>query len=68
MLSKYTKFCLGHNAEMLSALVRCRLSQNLARLVPQLKVELESIVATEFPECQGMSITASCLQPLRTLT
>ncbi|KAH6669138.1 ent-kaurene oxidase [Plectosphaerella plurivora] len=52
MLSKYTKFCLGHNAEMLSALVRCRLSQNLARLVPQLKGELESIVATEFPECQ----------------
>lgn len=53
MLSTYTKFTLGHNTEMLSALVRCRLSQNLARLVPQLKGELESIVATEFPECQG---------------
>ncbi|KAM0272214.1 hypothetical protein ACHAQH_008796 [Verticillium albo-atrum] len=51
LMSKYTKFGLGHNAEMLSTLIRVRLSQNLARLVPQLKGELESIVATEFPEC-----------------
>lgn len=52
-MTKYTKFGLGHNAEMLSTLIRVRLSQNLARLVPQLKGELESIVATEFPECNG---------------
>ncbi|EEY23335.1 ent-kaurene oxidase [Verticillium alfalfae VaMs.102] len=51
LMTKYTKFGLGHNAEMLSTLIRVRLSQNLARLVPQLKGELESIVATEFPEC-----------------
>jgi hypothetical protein len=53
MQSKYTKFCLGHHGETLSFLVRTRLTQNLARLVPQLKDELEYIVATEFPECKG---------------
>ncbi|OLN97589.1 Ent-kaurene oxidase 4 [Colletotrichum chlorophyti] len=52
MLSRYTNFTLGNHADLLSALVRCRLSQNLARLVPQLKGELEYVVATEFPVCK----------------
>jgi hypothetical protein len=34
-------------------LVRSRLTQNLARLVPKLKEELEYVTATEFPECKG---------------
>ncbi|OAA56972.1 cytochrome p450 monooxygenase [Niveomyces insectorum RCEF 264] len=51
MLSKYTKFSLGHNADMLSSVVRTKLTQNLARLVPQLRKEIEYVVATEFPEC-----------------
>ncbi|OHW96647.1 cytochrome p450 [Colletotrichum incanum] len=52
MLSRYTTFTLGNHADLLSTLVRCKLSQNLARLVPQLKGELEYVVATEFPECK----------------
>ncbi|CAI4212182.1 unnamed protein product [Parascedosporium putredinis] len=50
--TKYTKFSAGHNGDMLSMVIRKNLSQNLARLVPQLKDELEAIVATEFPECK----------------
>ncbi|PNY24453.1 Ent-kaurene oxidase [Tolypocladium capitatum] len=49
--SKYTKFSPGHNAELLTLLLRTRLTQNLARLAPQLKEEFEYIVATEFPAC-----------------
>ncbi len=55
MLSQYTKFSLGHNGDMLSSVVRTKLTQNLARLVPQLRKEIEYVVATEFPECQGRS-------------
>jgi hypothetical protein len=50
--TKYTKFSPGHNGDMLSLLVRTRLTQNLVELVPQLKGELESYIATEFPPCE----------------
>ncbi len=53
MMSKYTKFSLGHNSDLLSNLVRTKLTQNLARLVPQLRKEIEYVVATEFPDCKG---------------
>jgi hypothetical protein len=36
---------------MLSLLVRTRLTQNLAELIPQLKSELEHYIGTEFPAC-----------------
>lgn len=36
---------------MLILLLRTKLTQNLARLVPQLKDELEHLVDAEFPEC-----------------
>ncbi|KAM0255315.1 hypothetical protein ACHAQJ_005905 [Trichoderma viride] len=49
--TKYTKFTPGHNGEMLSLLVRTRLTQNLAELIPQLKSELEHYIGTEFPAC-----------------
>ncbi|GFP59787.1 cytochrome P450 monooxygenase ATR2 [Trichoderma asperellum] len=49
--TKYTKFSPGHNGEMLSLLVRTRLTQNLAELIPQLKSELEHYIGTEFPAC-----------------
>ncbi|KAK0392115.1 hypothetical protein NLU13_1613 [Sarocladium strictum] len=52
MQTRYTKFSPGHNSEMLALLVRTRLTQNLARLIPLLKGELEYIVATEFPACE----------------
>ncbi|KAF4512681.1 hypothetical protein G6O67_000030 [Ophiocordyceps sinensis] len=49
--SKYTKFSPGHNDELLTLLLRTRLTQNLVTLAPQLKEELEHIIATEFPAC-----------------
>lgn len=51
-MSKYTKFCPERHHELLATLVRTRLTQNLARLIPQLKEEVEYITATEFPECK----------------
>jgi len=53
MLTDYTMFTLGHHGDTLSYIVRSKLSQNLTRLVPQLKEELDFVTATEFPECQG---------------
>ncbi|KAH7309460.1 cytochrome P450 [Stachybotrys elegans] len=49
--SKYTKFSAGHNGELLTLMLRGRLTQNLARLQPQLKEELDYITTTEFPAC-----------------
>ncbi|PHH61223.1 hypothetical protein CDD81_657 [Ophiocordyceps australis] len=49
--SKYTKFSPGHNADLLTLLLRTRLTQNLVKLAPQLKEELNYIIATEFPVC-----------------
>ncbi|KAM0354162.1 hypothetical protein ACHAPU_001197 [Fusarium lateritium] len=49
--SKYTKFSPGHNHELLALLVRTKLTQNLTRVMPLLKLELEHILATEFPPC-----------------
>ncbi|KAB5563135.1 cytochrome P450 [Coniochaeta sp. 2T2.1] len=61
MLTKYTGFTPGHNHELLSTLIRTKLTQNLARLVPQMKGELEYLVGTEFPDCQDW--TPVKLQP-----
>lgn len=52
LMSKYTKFCPDKHQDLLATLVRTRLTQNLARLIPQLKEEVEYITATEFPECR----------------
>lgn len=60
-MSKYTHFCPGQNGELLSALVRTKLTQNLARLIPTLKAEIEYTTATEFPECKDW--TAVKVQP-----
>ncbi|PFH61297.1 hypothetical protein XA68_17714 [Ophiocordyceps unilateralis] len=49
--SKYTKFSPGHNADLLTLLLRTRLTQNLVKLAPQLKEELDYVIATEFPAC-----------------
>lgn len=51
-MSRYTKFCPERHHDLLATLVRTRLTQNLARLIPQLKEEVEYITATEFPECK----------------
>lgn len=50
--TKYTKFSPGHNGELLTLLVRTKLTQHLTRLIPQLREELQYIVATEFPPCE----------------
>lgn len=50
--SDYTKFSPGHNNELLIFLLRTKLTQNLARLVPRLKEELEYLVDAEFPACE----------------
>ncbi|EFX01165.1 cytochrome p450 monooxygenase [Grosmannia clavigera kw1407] len=63
MLSKYTKFSLGHNGDMLSAVIRTKLTQNLARLVPQLRKEIEYVVATEFPTCDAADWTPVKVHP-----
>lgn len=55
MLSEYTKLCAGHHADTLSLLLKCKMTGQLARMTPQLKEELEHIMGTEFPECQGRS-------------
>lgn len=60
-MSKYTKFCPERHQDLLATLVRTRLTQNLARLIPQLKHEVEYITATEFPECKDW--TAVKFQP-----
>lgn len=52
MQSKYTKFSPGHNGETLALLIRTKLTQNLTRVVPRLREELEYILATEFPACE----------------
>ncbi|KAI1806390.1 ent-kaurene oxidase [Daldinia bambusicola] len=52
MLSEYTNLCAGSHSDTLSLLLKCKMTGQLARMAPQLKEELEHIVATEFPECQ----------------
>ncbi|KAH6603324.1 hypothetical protein Trco_008099 [Trichoderma cornu-damae] len=49
--TRYTKFSPGRNGDLLSLLVRTRLTQNLVELIPQLKSELENYIRTEFPSC-----------------
>ncbi|KAI1768091.1 ent-kaurene oxidase [Hypoxylon sp. FL1150] len=52
MLSEYTSLCAGAHTDTLSLLLKCKLTGQLARMTPQLKEELEHILATEFPECE----------------
>ncbi|KAI1482955.1 ent-kaurene oxidase [Daldinia eschscholtzii] len=52
MLSEYTNLCAGSHSDTLSLLLKCKMTGQLARMAPQLKEELEYILATEFPECQ----------------
>ncbi|PHH78944.1 hypothetical protein CDD80_5976 [Ophiocordyceps camponoti-rufipedis] len=49
--SKYTKFSPGHYADLMTLLLRTRLTQNLVKLAPQMKEELDFVMATEFPAC-----------------
>ncbi|KAI4863164.1 ent-kaurene oxidase [Hypoxylon rubiginosum] len=52
MLSEYTSLCAGSHTDTLSLLLKCKMTGQLARMTPQLKEELEHILATEFPECE----------------
>jgi cytochrome P450 len=62
MMVKYTRFTAGDNAELLNALIRTKLSQNFARLVPRLKEELGHFMATEFADCQDWTVVK--IQPV----
>ncbi|KAH8887497.1 cytochrome P450 [Thozetella sp. PMI_491] len=62
MMTKYTRFTPGPHAELLNTIIRTKLSHNLARLVPQLKDELDYFVANEFPACEEW--TPVKIQPL----
>ncbi len=61
-MTRYTGFTPGPHGELLNTLIKTKLSSNLARMVPQLKGELELFVATEFPECTDW--TPVKIQPL----
>ncbi|KAI0854403.1 ent-kaurene oxidase [Daldinia vernicosa] len=52
MLSEYTNLCAGSHTDTMSLLLKCKMTGQLARMTPQLKEELEHIIATEFPKCQ----------------
>ncbi|UNI24434.1 hypothetical protein JDV02_010178 [Purpureocillium takamizusanense] len=49
--SKWTKFWPGRHVELLTFVVRTRLTQNLVKLAPILKQELDFIISTDFPAC-----------------
>ncbi|KAJ2896435.1 cytochrome P450 [Zalerion maritima] len=67
LMSKYTNFCAGSHSDLLTLLVRTKLGQNLARLAPVLREELEYITSKELPECDDW--TSVKVQPfaLRTV-
>ncbi|KAH8664171.1 cytochrome P450 [Xylariales sp. PMI_506] len=61
MLVEYTKFTLGPHSDILTLLMKSKLSGQLGRLVPRLKSELEYIVGQEFAECNDW--TSVTVQP-----
>ena len=61
-MTTYTDFSPGPHGELFFALIRTKLSQNLARLVPRLKGELEHVVTTEYPTSDDW--TPVKIQPL----
>lgn len=61
MLVDYTKFTFGNHADTMHLLLRSKLSQQLGRLVPRLKSELEFIERTEFKDCKEW--TPMAIQP-----
>ncbi|CAJ2508095.1 Uu.00g092810.m01.CDS01 [Anthostomella pinea] len=51
MLSEYTQLSAGAHSDTLTLLLKTKTTQNLARMTPKLKEELEYILSTEFPAC-----------------
>lgn len=64
MLSEYTSLCAGAHTDTLSLLLKSKMTGQLARMTPQLKEELEHILATEFPDCEGKLPVRRYLKPL----
>ncbi|KAI1342040.1 cytochrome P450 [Xylariaceae sp. FL0016] len=52
MLSEYTQLSAGGHSDTLTLLLKTKTTQNLARMAPKLKHELEYILGTEFPSCE----------------
>ncbi|KAK9414413.1 hypothetical protein SUNI508_11255 [Seiridium unicorne] len=61
MLVEYTKFTFGNHADTMHLLLKSKLSQQIGRLVPRLKAELEYIERTEFRQCKEW--TPMTIQP-----
>jgi hypothetical protein len=53
MLSEYTHLSADAHSEVLTHLLKTKASQNLPRMLPTLKEELQFIMSTEFPSCEG---------------
>ncbi|KKA30548.1 hypothetical protein TD95_003633 [Thielaviopsis punctulata] len=51
MQTPYTHFTASHNTTLMTTIIKTKLGQNIARLTPQLRTELEHITATELPPC-----------------
>ncbi|KAI0157254.1 cytochrome P450 [Xylariaceae sp. FL1272] len=52
MLSDYTQLSADAHSDTLTLLLKTKATQNLARMVPHLKEELEYIISNEFPQNQ----------------
>ncbi|KAI1262095.1 cytochrome P450 [Xylariaceae sp. FL1019] len=52
MLSDYTQLSADSHADTLTLLLRTKATQNLPRMVPHLKEELEYIISNEFPQSE----------------
>ncbi|KAI8623802.1 cytochrome P450 [Xylariaceae sp. FL1651] len=52
MLSEYTHLSADAHSDTLTLLLKTKATQNLPRMIPDLKEELEYILATEFPACE----------------
>ncbi|KAJ2977905.1 hypothetical protein NUW58_g7665 [Xylaria curta] len=51
MLSEYTHLSADAHSDILTLLLKTKATQNLQRMIPTLKDELQYILATEFPTC-----------------
>ncbi|KAI1861193.1 uncharacterized protein JN550_011015 [Neoarthrinium moseri] len=52
MLVEYTRFTFGLHHDAVTLLMKTKLTQQLSRLVPRMKEELEFLVREEFPDCE----------------
>ncbi|RYC60736.1 hypothetical protein CHU98_g5470 [Xylaria longipes] len=59
MLSEYTHLSADAHSDILTFLLRTKATHNLQRMMSTLKEELQFILATEFPVCEGSALSRS---------